>query len=120
MTAPIPGLLEATPLHAAHYWHLQITGPDQGVTIAQVLQAAAAAKLITYGAPEIHAGQDDQITWSLKISSNGNDFTHAAPGDYIVITANDDGALTGISFYNGPDGTYSNPAFSDTFSIEGQ
>lgn len=119
MSAPIAGFQAATPLQATHSWFLQITGPEQGVTIAQVLGAAITAGLITYGAPEIRTDGNGGVAWSLKISSDGSNFTHAAPGDYIVITTEDNGAVTGIQFYNGPSGTYTNPAFADKFQTSG-
>jgi hypothetical protein len=112
MTTPVAGFAVATIINTPVYWYLQISGTAQGVAISQALEDAVAAGVIANGTSVIN-----KLGWQISITDLSNNTSFATQGDYIVLTSNSSGTITGINLYNGPDGTYSNPPFASLFTI---
>lgn len=117
MTSPVTGFATGTLIQPLTDWWLQISGTAQGVEISQALEYAVEQGAISAGVAGMYRVPGQNPVWRIqKTDLNGVD-TFATQGDYIVITATSDGAITDLKLYNGPDGPYSNPVFANLYTV---
>lgn len=107
--APIDGFDPVTPVQTPTYRKLQIVGPGQGTQIETAISAAVDAGVIAVGHVNIKS-----VGYQVQINE-----TFAGVGDFMVIgTVTDDDNTTqivSVALYNGPDGKYDNPRYTDAF-----